>query len=477
MHIQTNLRTECIPFSENKSYPVGTILAVRGIFSRLGLSGVFNKHKGRGICLASLVEANVSYKLADNFSVSKACLWVNQPELLEMFHLKPFEERTMFRVLEILGENREEILFDLQECLFSKFRFEHTDINLDWTSIVLYGDKCKLGKYGYSRDHRPDKRQITLGLAELAHPINVPIGLTVNRGNMCDVRHFTDTYGQVRGRLRSGSRIVFDKGAHSKENVDHILADKMKYLTSKKLNTSDDLRIKEFSKSRAELIDPEDRVYGIKYVKPNSIDYFFFSETLKKQQLESRKRIALRKLHEAQEIQACLDHKRGLPLKYCLRNVLVEVKYFVQTRLHKMSEREALEHVYMDSLNGREGFFCLKSSEELTLKEALETYRRKDSIEKLIHSLKNEIEIKPVRVWSENSVYGALLIGFLAQLIISLLRYVHVELKHTCTKFIKKSLTNLTVTVEKKKNEMRRLIYSNFDPLNIVILQQNQAVT
>jgi len=383
----------------------------------------------------------------------------------------------MFRVLEVLGENREEILYDLQECLFHHFDFEHTDINLDWTSAVLYGNKCKLGKYGYSRDHRPDKKQITLGLAELASPINVPIGLTVNRGNVCDVRHFTDTYRQVRGRLRSGSRIVFDKGAHSKENVEFILADRMKYLTAKKLNSSDDLRIKEFSKRRAELVDPVDGVYGVKFVKPSSIDYFFFSDTLKKQQIEARKRIALRKLHEAQEIQACLDHKKGLPLKYCLRNALVDVKYYVQTRLHKMSEKEAIEYVYKDSLNGREGFFCLKSSEDLTLQQALETYRQKDSIEKLIHSLKNEIEIKPVRVWSDNSVYGALLIGFLAQLVISLLRYIHVELKHTCTKFIKKSLTNLTVTVEKKKNEMRRLIYSNFDPLNIVIFGQNTTVT
>jgi transposase len=477
MQNQTTLRTESIPVGENKSYPVGAILAVKGIFTRIGLPGVFGKHKGRGICLASLVEGLVSYKLAENFSISKANLWINQPEMLETFSLKPFEERTLFRALEILGENREEILYDVQRSLFRTFNFEHTDLNLDWTSLVLYGNKCRLGKYGYSREHRPDKKQLTVGLAELAHPINVPVGFTVNPGNMCDVRHFTETYKQVRPWLREGSRLVFDKGAHSKENVEYILADKMKYLTSKKLNTSDDLRIKEFSKHQAELVDPEDRVYGIKYVKPSSIDYFFFSETLKKQQLEARKRVALRKLHEAQEIQACLDHKRGLPLKYCLRNALVDVRYFVQTRVHKMTEKEAVEYLYQDSINGREGFFCIKSCEDLTLRQALGTYRQKDSIEKLIHSLKSEIEIKPVRVWTDNSVYGALLIGFLAQLVISLLRYVHVELKHTCTKFIKKSLTNLTVTVEKAKNRVTRLIYSNFDPLNTLIIGQNTTVT
>lgn len=477
MERQTNLRTESILVSENKSYPVGTILAVQGVFSRLGLSEVFGKHKGRGRCLASLVEALVSYKLVENFSISKASVWVNQKEMLETFRLKSFEERTLFRVLDLLGENREEILYGLQRCLFNRFSFEHTDVNLDWTSLVLYGDKCKLGKYGYSRDHRPDKRQLTLGLAELAHPINIPVGLTVNRGNVCDVRHFTDTYQQIRPWLREGSRLIFDKGAHSKENVDFILADKMKYLTAKKLNTSDDLRIKTFSKHNAELVDPDDGVYGIKYVKPHSIDYFFYSEKLKKDQLEARKRIALRKLHEAQEIQSCLDHKKGLPLKYCLRNALVNVKYSVQTLLHQMTDKEAVEYLYRGSINGREGFFCIKSCEDLTLKQALETYRKKDSIEKLIHSLKNEIEIKPVRVWTNNSVYGALLIGFLAQLVISLLRYIHQELKHTCTKFIKKSLMNLTVTVEKTKNKVNRLLYSNFDPINTLIIGQNTTVT
>ena len=90
--------------------------------------------------------------------------------------------------------------------------------------------------------------------------------------------------------------------------------------------------------------------------------------------------------------------------------------------------------------------------------------------------LKNEIEIKPLRVWSDNSVYGALIIGYLAQLIISLIRYEIEELKHTSTKFIKKSLMNLTVTVEYGRNPRKKYIYSNFDPINEVILAQNRVI-
>ena len=153
--------------------------------------------------------------------------------------------------------------------MFDKYDFEHTDINLDWTSLILYGDKCKLGKYGYSRDHRPDKKQIVLGLAELASPINVPIGLTVKAGNINDTVHSTHTYGQVRDKLRQGSMVVFDKGVKGNKLSEPALNDKMKYLTAKMLNKSDDKRIKVFDRSKAELVDPENGVYGIKYVKPN----------------------------------------------------------------------------------------------------------------------------------------------------------------------------------------------------------------
>ncbi|PAV09629.1 hypothetical protein ASJ83_06350 [Methanocorpusculum parvum] len=106
----------------------------------------------------------------------------------------------------------------------------------------------------------------------------------------------------------------------------------------------------------------------------------------------------------------------------------------------------------------------------MTLAEALERYRKKDSIEKIFHSLKNEIEIKPLRVWTENSIRGAILIGFLAQLFVSLVRYEVSEARHVATKFIKYSLMNLTVTMMKGKEGGRRCLFSNFDALNTAIL-------
>ncbi len=478
MRKQTSLRTEFITPNENISFPIGTILAVQKYYRCLGLSRVFGKHKDRGRDLNSLIEALVSYRLTENQSIIKAAEWINRKEVLKTFRLKPFEQRTFYRAFEIIGENYLEVIADIQEALFQTYYFEHTDINMDWTSLVLYGDKCPLGKRGYSRDHRPDKKQITIGLAELANPINVPIGMTVREGNVSDQVHFDDTFNQVKDRLQEGSMVVMDQGANRRENLDRVERSKMKYLTARQLNKSDENAwIKDFDTSKAELVDEKHGVYGLKKRFPSRINYLFFSESLYEQQMEAKLRKVERLFAEAEKIQKCIDGNRGLPKKYRINNPLIDCEYSYQTKLASLSESDAKAILKKASITGREGFFCLVSNKDLTPCEALAIYRQKDSIEKIFHSLKNEIEIRPLRVWTEPSICGALIIGFLAQLIISLIRFEHQELKHTSPKFIKISLSNLTVTVEYRKSGCKRRIYSNFNPISQVILGQNYAIT
>ncbi len=475
---KTSLRTRILEPNENISFPIGTVLTVQSYYERLGLPAIFGKHKKRGRDINSLIEALLSYKLTENQSITKGADWINREEVLVTFDLEPFEQRTLYRVLEVIGENREEIIADVQDALFEVYDFEHTNINMDWTSFVLYGDKCLLGKYGYSRDHRPDKKQITVGLSELSSPINVPIGMTVREGNVNDQVHFGDTFGQVKDRLREGSMVVLDKGGNRKENLDRIESSKLKYLTSRQLNKSDESTwIKDFDKSRAELVDERYGVYGLKKEFPSRINYLFFSEHLYEQQIESKLRKVERLFDEAEKIQQSIDNNRKLPKRYRINNPLVECEYSYQTKLASLSESEAKAILKKASITGREGFFCLVSNNDLTLHEALAIYRQKDSIEKIFHSLKNEIVIKPLRCWSDLSIYGALIVGFLAQLFISLVRFEHCELKHTSPKFIKISLMNLTVTVEYGKSGGKRHIFSNFSPISQVILGQNQAIT
>ena len=88
-----------------------------------------------------------------------------------------------------------------------------------------------------------------------------------------------------------------------------------------------------------------------------------------------------------------------------------------------MDEEATLRLLLDEVIDGREGCFCLTSSRDMPAAEALRVYRSKDAVEKLFHSLKSEIEVKPIRVWSDDAVYGVLLLGFIAQLMISLTRW------------------------------------------------------
>ncbi len=204
-----------------------------------------------------------------------------------------------------------------------------------------------MGKYGYSRDHRSDKLQITLGITELAHPINVPIGVTVKAGNVNDITHFRSTFLQSQKKITEGSLVIFDKGAGSKQNLELIGACRHDYLTAKKLNTSDDKIIKTFWQRDPTKINHDEQtdkqgIYGIKIVKPGSVTYFYFSEGLEAQNLDALSRKVYRQFIEAAVIQEYISRNKKLPKKIGIANPLVKITYWIQTKLIHMSEEKAI---------------------------------------------------------------------------------------------------------------------------------------
>ncbi len=143
---QTKLRTEVITPNQNISFPIGTALAVQKYSDKLDFSGIFSWFKKRVTDITKLIEALLTYKLTENQSISRASDWINRPAVLNQFSLNNFEERTLFRVLEILGKNYEEVIQLVQDQIFSNYEFPHTDVNMDWTSFVLWETKAELGE-------------------------------------------------------------------------------------------------------------------------------------------------------------------------------------------------------------------------------------------------------------------------------------------------------------------------------------------
>ncbi|MFH1641586.1 MAG: IS1634 family transposase [Nanoarchaeota archaeon] len=460
----------------NKSFSVGAFEFVKKYYSKLELFDVINKLKSKGVPIDKLTKGMITFKFEHNLSIHKCGEWINQPHILNQFQLKLFHEKALYRTLETLGQNEELVITGIQDKLFSKYKFKHTDSNLDWSSLVLHGKASPLGRFGFSSDHRPDKRQIAFGIGELAKPINVPFVLTIKAGNIPCKTHFKDTFLQGIKHLKDDSHIIIDRGANTKKNKELVRSKKKHYLTARILSGKDNKIISQFSRSKKVVLKKKNKrketVYYKKLKQGYEFQYVCFSPKLHEEQISKKQKKIDEELQTIKQLSDKL--KAGKKIKN-LREInlpdrIIEQKVSIQKKLIAQTDKEIRKYLEEIHINGREGFYILESSMDLTGKQAIQAYKNKDSVEKVMNSLKNEIEIKPVRVWTDSSIKGALIIGFVAQLFVSLSRFESEKLKSFSTTTILNSLKNLTLTIKNSGDGLIEQIISNIDENSKVIL-------
>lgn len=146
---------------------------------KLKLDALFPRFKGRGSELFALAAALISYRLTKNFSIEECDLWLDSKEVRNKLDIRVnVSSRTLNRAVETVGENMPEILNAVRERIFSTYSFEHTDVNKDTTFVCVYYRKG------------PNLERVNFSVAELCHPINIPIDLAVDCGNAADPVQF-----------------------------------------------------------------------------------------------------------------------------------------------------------------------------------------------------------------------------------------------------------------------------------------------
>lgn len=464
---------------ENKSFSIGIFEFVQKYYTKLNISSIIGPLKSSGIPLDSLVKGMICHKMEHNLSVHRCGIWIIQPHIMRQLHLaNSFHEKALYRALETLGQNEGLVMGKIQANLFSRYNFEHTDSNLDWSSIVLYGNASPLAQYGYSSDHRPDKKQLTFGVGELAKPINVPFVLSIKEGNVPSKTHFKDTFLRCVKNLKEDSLIVIDRGANTKDNKILVRSSKMHYLTARILSSKDNNIISQFSLTKSKRVvlkkknNQKEIVHYKKIIQNDENVFVCYSPKLYEEQISKKQSKIDEELKTIKQLSEKIKAGKKIKIstKINLPNEVLEQKVSLQKRLSSQTEQDIRKHLDEIHINGREGFYFLESSKNLTGKQAIQTYKNKDSIEKTMNSLKNEIEIKPTRVWTTSSIKGALIIGFLAQLFVSLAKYDDKRLKSLSTTTIVNSLRNLTLTIKNSRDELIQQIISNIDTISTMIL-------
>jgi transposase len=101
----------------------------------------------------------------------------------------------------------------------------------DVTSTYFEGEAARneLAKRGYSRDHRPDCKQVCIALVVSRN--GMPLGYEVFAGNTHDSRTVQEIVGTMEGRYGSADRIwVLDRGMVSKKNLAFLRKNGRRYI-------------------------------------------------------------------------------------------------------------------------------------------------------------------------------------------------------------------------------------------------------
>src|SRR3989338_9144188 len=266
---------------ENVSFSFGPIALMNKIDKKFNFFEIiFRGLGGKAKNLKESAKLYIYNKLADSLSINKI-LELYSFELLNKIGFKDeISDRTLYRNLERIGNNYKFLMENYQKFLKMNNLISEKQF-IDFSSSYFEGKASELGALGYSRDQQPGKMQITWGISTGMN--DIPVGLTIQKGNVCDKKHFNFMLKTVRKVLDKKSLLIFDCGGNTKKNKEKIIELDFNYLTLKAKQRNTYRRyIKLFEEQRRFGFILGGRAYFcIKTKSEDEYQYVFFSPELK----------------------------------------------------------------------------------------------------------------------------------------------------------------------------------------------------
>ena len=155
------------------------LFALKQLAERIGLLQVLGSERW-----AKLVLFLILARGAAQGSRLSAVRWATQHAGAETLGLKPFDEDDLYEALDRLAEAQE----DMEDALYRRTVRQRggtpTVVLYDVTASYLEGEHHALAAFGYSRDQKPGKAQIVIGLLTTA--AGEPVAVHVYEGNTAD---------------------------------------------------------------------------------------------------------------------------------------------------------------------------------------------------------------------------------------------------------------------------------------------------
>ena len=140
-------------------------------------------------------------------------------------------ESRLYRGLDVLHQHKDQLCRHLLEKYKDWFGVEFEFLLYDVTSTYFEGQALGNEKAarGYSRDHRPDCKQVNIGL--VVTPEGLPVAYEIFAGNTADVTTVEQMVELMEKKYGQAKRIwVMDRGMVSEDNIEFLRGREARYL-------------------------------------------------------------------------------------------------------------------------------------------------------------------------------------------------------------------------------------------------------
>lgn len=195
------------------------------MWERLGLDGILSR-AGLNDSACTLSEVMTLNRLIAPSSELAMPDWARRTAMAEVLgaDFSKLNEDHLYRNLDVLHPNREPIERELAEREQTLFNLDESIYLYDLTSTYFEGQAKgnPQAKLGYSRDKRPDCKQVVVGL--VLDRQGFPKAHEVFDGNVQDratIGHMLDVLEKRTGK-KGGSTVVVDRGMAYRQNLEEI---------------------------------------------------------------------------------------------------------------------------------------------------------------------------------------------------------------------------------------------------------------
>ena len=408
---------------------LGEILAGEKSWNDLGLEQILSRFLSRTRLADKtvlLLKTMILSRLIEPQSKLALSGWYHQMALAEL-EGELFQPQHFYRAMDELIPHKDRIEIALHEREKDLFSMNLNLVFYDLTSSYFEGDCCPLGHHGYSRDHRPDREQVVIGL--LVTDEGLPLAHQVYTGNTKDSNTLSDQVQRLQKKFGlKNCVLVVDRGLVTEANLAELVLQDYQYIVAlRKRKRELFLPVLEAGRAQLKPIEGQKELSGFETkLAELGEDRVIFCFNPDKAEIESRHRqeklqkaeTELKKIQQLYLTGKRKDQEKLLQqaARYLERKKLS--RFFRLKTDIDMGISIAFKQDPLDFEAELDGLFILRTNRtDLTLAELVQAYKTLARAESAFKELKDFIDLRPMRHWAEERVRAHIFICVLSYLL------------------------------------------------------------